>query len=311
LIKQALLVAKNELGARPDYAWQASAQGAVSHVVGLRTGNQSLVMKLYTADGQRQRADRERRALTLLADYAAVPIPRLVTHGEISAAAPVPYLIMTRLPGMRWAERRPLLTAVESTMLHRRAGSLLHQFHRESQRHGQRPFGGLLSTDPTWPSLDQAVMDRYERLARWYRHHGGSAELIGEVERFVSRRHDALNSCQKTVLCHNDFIDGNLLVTEAGDPIVAGVIDFECASFDDPMADLAQTLRNANFHQPSGADELAAAYGVDAGERQRLAVHDLIHTLAERVWISTDKPNGWRSSVRQLDAHLYQVTRGA
>jgi len=268
-------------------------------------------MKLYTADGERQRADRERRALTLLADYAAVPIPRLVTHGEIEASAPLPYLIMTRLPGMRWAERRPLLTAVESTMLHRRIGSLLHQFHRESQRHGQRRFGGLVNTDPTWSSLEEAVMARYELLGRWYRHHGGSAELIGEVERFVIGRHDALNSCQKPVLCHNDFIDGNLLVTEARDPTVTGVIDFERASFGDPMTDLAQTLRNANFHQPRGADELAAAYGVDAGERQRLAVHDLMHTLAERVWICTDKPTGWRSSVCRLDAHLYHVTRGA
>src|SRR5688572_8979148 len=112
-------------------------------------------------------------------------------------------------------------------------------------------------------------MDRREHLARRYRHHGGPAELKGQVERFVTRRHDALHSSQRTVLCHNDFIDENLLVTAAGDPVVTGVIDFEPASFDDPMADLAQTLRNATFHQPSRAEELAAAYGQEHDLRAR------------------------------------------
>ena len=50
-------------------------------------------------------------------------------------------------------------------------------------------------------------------------------------------------------------------------------------------------------------------YGVDAAEEERLAIHDLLHTLAERVWISTDRPAGWRSSVRRLDAHLHGVSR--
>ena len=58
--------------------------------------------------------------------------------------------------------------------------------------------------------LAEQVMERREHFARRYRDHGGSAELMGEVERFVTRRHDALNSCQ-TVLCHNDFINGSLL----------------------------------------------------------------------------------------------------
>ena len=309
--QQALLIANNELGARLDDAWGASVKGAMSHVIGLRSGNQRLVMKLFTADNSRRHSERERRALTLVADWVRLPVPQLVTCGEIQTSVPVPYLIMTRLPGMRWADRRTLLTESQSMSLHRRIGSLLRQFHRESQRHGQRPFSGLLSNDPTWPSLEEAVMDRHEHLARRYREHGGGADLVGQVERFLIRRHDALKSCQRSVLCHNDYIDGNLLVPAAGDPVVTGVIDFERASFGDPMADLAQTVRNATFHQPSGARELAAAYGVDAAEKERIAIHDLLHTLAERVWISTDRPAGWRSSVRRLDAHLHCVSRAA
>jgi hypothetical protein len=60
----------------------------------------------------------------------------------------------------------------------------------------------------------------------------------------------------------------------------------------------------------SGAKELAAAYGVDAAEQERLAIDDLLHTRADRVWISTDRPAGCRSSVRRLDAHLHCVSSG-
>jgi hypothetical protein len=113
-------------------------------------------------------------------------------------------------------------------------------------------------------------MDRREHLTRQYRDHGGSGEPMDEVERFVTRRHDALNSC-RTALCHNDFIDGSLLsrppVTRSS-PVSSTLK----ASSDDPMADLAQTLRNATFHQPSGAEELAAAYRVDAADQERLRV---------------------------------------
>src|SRR5829696_6898212 len=81
--QQALLIANNELGARSDDAWGASVKGAMSHVIGLRSGNRRLVMKLFTADNSRQPGERERRALTLVADYARLPVPELVSYGEI------------------------------------------------------------------------------------------------------------------------------------------------------------------------------------------------------------------------------------
>ena len=74
-------------------------------------------------------------------------------------------------------------------------------------------------------------MDRREHLARRYRHHGGPAELTRAIRYPPPRRPQQLS---QTVLCHNDFIDENLLVAAAGDPVVTGVIDFEPASFDDP-----------------------------------------------------------------------------
>jgi hypothetical protein len=64
LTQQALLAARNELDALPDDDWVPSVQGAASHVIGLRSLSNSLVMKLYTADGSRSHRTRTAGART-------------------------------------------------------------------------------------------------------------------------------------------------------------------------------------------------------------------------------------------------------
>jgi hypothetical protein len=85
LMQQALRIAAKEFGARPDASWSPSGQGAIGHVLGLRTAHQSLVMKLFVADSPEEPWERERRALNLTADYADIPVPLLVSHGRIPA----------------------------------------------------------------------------------------------------------------------------------------------------------------------------------------------------------------------------------
>jgi hypothetical protein len=82
LMQQAFRIAENEFGARPGASWSSSGQGAVGHVLGLRTAHQSLVMKLFVADSPEEPWERERRALNLTADYADIPVPLLVGHGR-------------------------------------------------------------------------------------------------------------------------------------------------------------------------------------------------------------------------------------
>ncbi|MCP3804606.1 aminoglycoside phosphotransferase family protein [Allokutzneria sp. A3M-2-11 16] len=95
------------------------------------------------------------------------------------------------------------------------------------------------------------------------------------------------------------------MIAESGEPRVVGVIDFEKATFDDPMADLAKTALHAEYHDPAMAEEVIAAYG--EADRDRLAAHRVLCLLDERIWISDDRPEGWEESVERLDALLMDV----
>ena len=54
---------------------------------------------------------------------------------------------------------------------------------------------------------------------------------------------------------------------------------------------------------------MARAYGpLDQTERTRLTTHRVLHTVAERSWISSDRPTGWMASVARLDAELVRRT---
>jgi hypothetical protein len=171
------------------------------------------------------------------------PIPLFpVMHGQVPR--------VTGWRASRYRQKRTVPAAAVRTDA-RQAGNY--------QCHGPPTFGRLLSSDPTGHPLRRRRWTD-EHLARRYRDHGDL--LSSWVKSSDSLRAATTPSTTvKTVLCHNDFIDGSLLVTATGDPVVTGVIDFDAHPSDDPMADLAQTLRNATFHQPSGAEELAAAYG--------------------------------------------------
>lgn len=285
--------------------WAPSVQGAVGRVVGL-TGSDGAryVLKTYDSSGQR-RAATEVRALDLLRDVAGVPVPGVVAH-DVASTAAASYVLMTRLPGARWADRRSRLTPAQGATATKQVGRALRRFHALPGRW----FGDLLGGGSMARTSWDRTSGRCDDLLRTYLAAGGPAGLARRVRRFVDDHRQELAFCSDPVLCHNDFIDGNLLVHEAGEPNLCGVVDLERASWDDPLNDLAQTRLHVRYHDAAGPPALVAAYGVeDEDELSRLDVYELLHTLEERTWIIGDRPYGWQRSVEALDTFLAERTR--
>ena len=286
---------------RPD-GWSPTFQGAVGSVLGMRDPDgRAYVLKRFRAGMGRQQAATEAAALQLLAGGPA-PAPRLVGSGELGA---VPYVLMTRLPGIRWADRRAGLREKWSRLLHRDVGRRLRGLHAVSPTGSAPGFGALLPAGPRWPTAGAAVQARWAELAARYHRVEGPPELVRRVHRLVEGSVSALADCGSPVLCHNDCVDSNLLVDRTGRPRLRGLVDWERASWGDPMADLAQTWRHATFHDPGAAAELIEAYGIDgSAQRERMEVHAALHTLDELIWIRTDRPPGWSRSAAALEDRL-------
>ncbi|MDQ3431103.1 MAG: aminoglycoside phosphotransferase family protein [Actinomycetota bacterium] len=294
-------------------AWAPTVQGAVGHVLGVRGADgSSYVLKAYGPHGSR-RAATEVLALHLLGAVAEIPVPRVLLQGALAGGEPLSYVLMSRLPGVRWADRRAGMNAQQSLALHRGVGQLLCRMHVLSRAHfgdlSRAQFGDLLHDGPRWPTAWARIDARCDQLVGQHLHAGGPVELGHRVRRLVNDHRDALGSCVRPVLCHNDFIDGNLLVATTGEPRLCGVVDLERASWDDPLADLARTKLHARYHDPAAAEVLVKAYGVHSDdEHHRVAVHEVLHAMDERTWIQSDRPTGWKQSIAALDAFLMSST---
>lgn len=285
-------------------SWAPSVQGAVGHLVGVRGADGCpYALKVY-GTGRGRAAATEFRSLRLFGDITEVPVPRVVCHG-VGGDAPRPYVLMTRLPGVRWADRQAELDGRQAPALHRAVGRLLRRLHVVTHDR----FGDVLDDGARWPTLREAVEARCDRLIGEHLRDGGPGLLAHRVHRLVHARLDVFDSCPGPVLCHNDFIGSNLLVAAAGEPRLCGVVDLERASWGDPLADLAQTRLHVRYHDPAGAEILVQAYGVATGtERRRVALHEVLHAFAERIWVNVDRPAGWKRSIAALDTFLLDRT---
>jgi hygromycin-B 7''-O-kinase len=286
-------------GIAPD-GWAPSVQGAVGHVIGMHApAGDRFVLKIYP-DGGSPLRETEESALRVVADHPGVIVPRVVTSGA-EPSTQREYLLMTRLDGVRWADRRRALSDRELTTLTADAGRALRRLHA-----GRGPyFGSLAAGGPRWVSAREMVQSLSATWLGQYRAGGGPDDIADAVRDLVHHHRPAVEACATPVLCHNDFIDGNLIVADAGPPHLSGIVDFERASWNDPMSDLAQTRVHVRFHDPAGVPFLTDAYGeLSDAERQRVAVYEALHLLRERSWIAYDRPAGWQQSIGQLDAIL-------
>jgi hygromycin-B 7''-O-kinase len=277
--------------------WAPTVQGAVGHVVGVQGSDGSAyVLKTYLGEGGAARAATELLALERFRDVPGIPVPQVLLSGRIHRPALATYVLLSRLPGLRWADRRSGMPAHWRSALTAEVGRLLRRLH---QLPGER-FGSTLPGGPSWATAWDCVDALCDDLLRQDLMADGSAALARRVRRLVDGCRRSFGSDVTPVLCHNDFNGGNLLVTPSGVPTICGVVDLERAAWADPLYDLAKTRRHVRHHDPAGADVLMRAYGVDGeDERARVDVYEVLHAVTERTWIMVDRPAGGRAQSRR------------
>ncbi|SDE28010.1 phosphotransferase family protein [Auraticoccus monumenti] len=286
----------------PD-GWRPAVQGAVATVLGVVAPDGTpLVAKVFPAAAAR-RGRTEARALELLADLPDVPVPRLVHSGPLPGAGST-VVVMTRLPGVRWADHTLVAPATDRLSLARQAGQLLRSLHVLTAE----GFGGPLPDDPVQATLLARVEHTAAEQLEAFTASGGTDVLAARVRRLVRAHRDVLRRPVRPALCHHDLNGGNVLVGVSGPARITGLVDLERVGWDDPMADLALTTTHLRQHETAAAEALLEAYDPTTEERRRLELHVVLLTVAERAWVATDRPQGWEASVARLEQLLRDAT---
>lgn len=289
--------------------WRPAVQGAVGHVLGLRgPDGEAWVAKVFTADDEGARRSRtEVAALRLTAPLAGVPVPEIVVDGFVDGGprgGSTPVVVTSRLPGVRWSDRRAGLDDAELRVVHDAVADVLSAMHSLS---GDR-FGDLLGEDPGWSDAWARTRARASEALADYTAHGGPRELAGRAERHLQEGRHLFEGVLPT-FCHHDVNGGNVLLAEVGQPRVTGLVDFERASWDDPLRDVGLTVVHLGHHDVRHVPGLLDRYGLDAVGHERVRLHTVVLMLAERAWVAMDRPQGWADSAAQLDRNLDEALR--
>ena len=173
------------------------------------------VVKLFgLTDRWRRTYETERTALALLATDQQIRAPHVVGEGQLSEGqdAPWPYLVMARIPGVRWDEAG-LSTAQRV--------ELVAELGRQVGRiHALRPTGGL-TTDADWSGLDVRAACEDTVLP---------GHLVNQIPDYLARLGPS-----DPVLVHGDLVPMHVFVDRGR---LAGIIDWGDAMVTDRHSEL-------------------------------------------------------------------------
>jgi hygromycin-B 7''-O-kinase len=263
--------------------------GHLSQVYEARFADQAdpVIIKVYAAAWRWKQA-KETHVYRLLQSRLAGAVPRIL-H---TAVAPEQlgrrgYTVMTLLPGQPLSAVSARLSESEIFGVYRQMGSILAALHRISQD----AFGYLTTTilDPK-PTNTVYMTGQFGKKLREFAGLGGDAALRAAIDRHVAERTELFAVCDRAVLCHNDFHEGNVLVAQDKRRgwQVTGFVDVENAIAADPLIDLAKTDCYSIRGHPAKLDGLLRGYGpCGPAWAGRLAIYRLYHALELWDWFAS------------------------
>lgn len=292
----------------------ARTGGEVSTVYEIRGAGsvRPLIVKIY-APQWRSKLVKEVYVYRLLARHDIRHIPRVLHAAPFGVPAlPLAYTVMTLLEGRPLSEVRDDLAGTDLARVYRQMGQLLTATHRITQDHWGYVTTRVVDVKPTNTAY---MTDQFARKLRAFSELGGDPALARAIDRHVARHAGLFAACPRPVLCHNDFHDGNVLVSRSGGTLpngrlasvadvpddslrkprewrVTGYVDVEGAVAADPLLDLARTDYYALRDDPAKRDAFLGGYGpLPPDWADRVAIYHLHHALELWNWAaSTGKP---------------------
>jgi len=244
-----------------------------------------LIIKIY-ADQWRWKQEKEIHVYRVLAGNSVSRVPAILHSESAGGPSNQAFMVMTLLDGQPLSEVSAGLNPTAIRQIYRQMGELLASVHRIRQDAYGYVVTGIVDPVPT----NAAYMARqFAKKLDEFVDLGGDPELHEAIRARVAEQFDLFQRCPAPVLCHNDFHEGNILVTQAqGDWTVTGFIDVENAIAADPLLDLAKTESYSMRGDETKRDALFEGYGALPEDwRERLAIYQLYHALELWDWFAS------------------------
>lgn len=229
-------------------------QGQANHVLAL---GEELVLRIPRSPSHTKDLEKEAELLPL-AHTAGLPVPELLHH----APAPVPHLLITRMPGTDMAERTPT-----RAFLHQ-VGRQLHRLHHLPTQHLHTPPLQVEQDDPT-----TLVQDLHRTGMLDASTAGWLTDLFHHLAEHVPR------TPPEPVLIHGDLSPTNLLATPDG--ALSAIVDWGEAALAEAAVDFAKL-------PPHWLPEVLAGYPSPPGQEHSLKARILHHHLTWALARLTD-----------------------
>jgi aminoglycoside phosphotransferase (APT) family kinase protein len=254
-----------------------------------RDPNESLVLKVYP-DKWHFKMEKEVFVYGLMAQDEEIPTPRIVLADDSKQHLDQNCLILTKLEG------QPLISIhersdAENQRIYQRLGRVMRRIHAI-----ELDAFGYVTTHvmAPHPTNREYMNFQFDKKLKEFNELGGDPETARAVVAHVDASRHLLDACEKPVLCHDDYHEGNFIVTrEAGGLVLSGVVDVENAVAGDPLLDIAKADLYAMNGDSAKWQGFVDGYG-PLGENWegRLQLYKLYHGL--ELW-------DWYASVGQQD----------
>jgi hygromycin-B 7''-O-kinase len=283
--------------------------GEVNGVYEVRgaAGDEPVAIKVYTSRGRTRpwlsKLAKEVYVYRLLARAGVRDIPRVLRDEPAGVPAlPRPFLVMTLLAGQALATVGDGLTGAETERVYERMGQLLAEVHRIPAASWGYISTGVIDVQP---SNTAYMAGQFATKLQRFRDLGGDPALGRAIEAHAAGRAYLFAACERPVLCHNDFHDGNVLAVRTGEGWrVSGYVDVENAVAADPLLDLARTHYCALREDAVKRRAFLRGYGpLPPDWTERLALYQLHHALEFWNWSAA---RGRRDALPAIRADIEQ-----
>jgi aminoglycoside phosphotransferase (APT) family kinase protein len=249
-----------------------------------------LIIKIYP-ERWRSKSERWRSKLAkevfvyqLLSRHGIRQIPR-VLHDEPAGlpALPSAFAVMTLLEGWPLSAVGDQLTDSDTEQVYEHMGRLLAAVHRITAARWGYVTTGIVDSKP---SNTAYMLGQFATKLCRFVDLGGDSAVAEAINRHVARHADLFTECLRPALCHNDFHEGNVLVTRDGEGWrVTGYVDVENVVVADPLLDLAKTDYFALRHRENKRRAFIRGYGpLPRGWAPRADLYRLHHALEFWNW---------------------------